>query len=249
MHKDETCQSVLSAASERTETLKAEIRQREAELASILQRIAVMETLLRTHLINEIIEEQELSVLYKQKQRAKKESRQEQKRKGKNFKETTLPQRAKNPQTQPSGIDETELRKRLYREAMVQVHPDKYANHGDTVNIASEATVRLIDLYRNGTLAELQDYCAYIMSGMALNLPRNMNNNTTAAPDPEAYLRAEIARIGKLIEEAKARHLYKVLEHYPDPMVYLSELQLFYLDRLAKLRKRTRKMQKDDDLE
>lgn len=248
MQEDEPCQSLLSAAQDRTDTLKSEIRQLEAELAVILQRCSALETLLRTHLINEIIEEQELSVLYKQKQRAKKENRQEQKRKGKNFKEHSLPQRPKNIPPHIAEAEEPELRKRLYREAMVQVHPDKYANHADTVNLASEATVRLIELYRNGTLTDLRNYCAYIMSGMALNQPPSANAPGHRTPDPEAFLRAEAARITKLIAEAKNRHIYKVLEHYSDPMVYLAELHAFYQDRLAKLRKRTKKMPREESV-
>lgn len=244
MQTHPTCKDIISDASARCESLKFDIRLREAELASILQRIATIETLLRSHLINEIIEEQELSVLYKQKQRTKKESRLEQKRRGKNYKEPTLPKRLQSLQP-ASSHDDTALRKRLYREAMVQVHPDKYANHADTVNIASEVTVRLIDLYRNGTLSELQDYYSYIMSGTALVPHKLKISDDHETHDPEAYLKSEISRIDKMIAETKERHLYKVLEQYPDPMVYLSELKLFYQDRIAKLRKRTRKMFKD----
>ncbi|MFZ2285250.1 MAG: hypothetical protein WAV86_15390, partial [Lutibacter sp.] len=55
--------------------LKAKITLLEQELNDIEQKTIAFEAILRSHLTNEIIEEQELTVLYKKVQLAKKEKR------------------------------------------------------------------------------------------------------------------------------------------------------------------------------
>ncbi|MDP3358867.1 MAG: hypothetical protein Q8S41_05905 [Lutibacter sp.] len=67
--------------------LKAKINLLQKELNDIEQKTNAFEAILRSHLIDELIEEQELTVLYKKVQLAKKERRFAQKKKGKNFKD------------------------------------------------------------------------------------------------------------------------------------------------------------------
>lgn len=238
--------NVIAIGTDETNNLKNEIAGLQTALQEIEQRITAFEIVIRTQLINEIIEEQELSVLYKQKQRAKKESRKEQQRRGKNYKAETLPLRPKAAPAEPAqhSADNPALRKRLYREAMVQVHPDKYALHAETVNLASEATLQLIELYQNGSITELAQYHAYIMSGTALSTPQP-DIAQQAAPAAVKYLQAQVAKLKKEIEVMKNRHLHKMLEQYPDKMQYVEELKKFYADRIAKLKKRTRKMPRE----
>ena len=65
--------------------LKAKIKTLQEELAIVEQKIAAFEAILRNHLENELIEERELTVLYKKLQQQKKEKRLAQKQRGKNY--------------------------------------------------------------------------------------------------------------------------------------------------------------------
>src|SRR5665811_1096489 len=67
--------------------LKAKINLLQQQLNDIAQKTTAFEAILCSHLTNELVEEQELTVLYKKVQLAKKEKRFTQKKKGKNFKE------------------------------------------------------------------------------------------------------------------------------------------------------------------
>ena len=69
--------------------LKKRLQLLQKELDEILQNTSAFENILRSHLVNEIIEEQELSVLFKNIQKAKKLKRLAQKQKGKHFKDKT----------------------------------------------------------------------------------------------------------------------------------------------------------------
>ena len=81
--------------------LKTKLKVLQAELNSIEQKIIAFETILRSHLENEIIEEQELNVLYKNLQKAKKEKRIAQKKRGKNKKEENKKKRKTQKKRKP----------------------------------------------------------------------------------------------------------------------------------------------------
>src|SRR5690606_20753032 len=104
--------------------LQAEINDLRSELQAITDRTAAFEAILASRIENDIIEEQELTLLYKQQKKAKKDQRNEQKKRGKNYRPPvdTLPVTLKVPP--PRNIGEQQEKKRLYREAMLFVHPD-----------------------------------------------------------------------------------------------------------------------------
>lgn len=66
--------------------LKRRLQALQLELDSIQQKIKTFESTLQFHLEKQIIEEQELTVLYKQLRKAKREKRLAQKKRGKNYK-------------------------------------------------------------------------------------------------------------------------------------------------------------------
>src|SRR5690606_7943594 len=86
--------------------LQAEINDLQLELQGITDRTAAFEAILVSRLENDIIEEQELTLLYKQQKKAKKDQRKEQKKRGKNYRPpaNTLPVILKSPS--PKNIGE-----------------------------------------------------------------------------------------------------------------------------------------------
>jgi hypothetical protein len=218
--------------------LKAKITLLQQELNIIEQKTNAFEAILRSHLINELIEEQELTVLYKKVQLAKKEKRFAQKKKGKNFKEVDgLKVIAKKSLNETSEGDQKE-KKRLYREAMLFVHPDKFSMNHEKIDLATEVTTKLIAIYQNGSLDELQIFHTHIFSGNAMmQLPEFSEKSIKE----DAYLQNELLKLEKQLQLAKTKHTYKVLTEYENPLTFIDELKEYYHDRIFKLKKRTRK--------
>lgn len=218
--------------------LKAKIALLQQELNDIEQKTNAFEAILRSHLTNELIEEQELTVLYKKVQLAKKEKRFAQKKKGKNFKDLEgLKVIAKNNVNSTSEDDQKE-KKRLYREAMLFVHPDKFSMQGEKIDLATEVTTKLIQIYQTGNLAELQIFHTHIFSGNAL---MQLPEFSEKSDKEDAYLQNELLKLEKELLAAKNKHTYKVLTEYENPLTFIDELKEYYQDRIFKLKKRTRK--------
>lgn len=224
-------------------SLKAQIQALKENLQTIEQETSVFEAKLRAILIDMIIEEQELSDLYRRMQKAKKQKRLEQKKRGKNYKEPVGIKRiSKSSEPNPTSKEEQKEKKRLYREAMLHVHPDKFSMNEDKVDLATEITSKLIEIYNSGSLNELQLFHAHIFSGNALEKTDHNLSQPTHISDDE-YLIREKKIIEQQLNKAKNRPTYQVLKNYKNPMSFADELKFFYEDRLFKLRKRTRKAQ------
>jgi hypothetical protein len=221
--------------------LKEQIEALREELELIEQKTYAFETLVRSRLADELIEEQELRILYKKRQQAKKEKRREQKKRGKNYKEPIGIKRIIKAKENTSNPEEQKEKKRLYREAMLHVHPDKFSMEEEKIDLATEVTSKLIEIYNAGNLQELQRYYAHIFSGNALNLQIDVEPMGTKAIPQDLYLKKEKEQLEELLLAAKNKHTYKVLTEYPDPLVFVDELRIYYADKIAKLRKRTRK--------
>lgn len=220
--------------------LKAKINLLQHELNEIEQKTSVFEAILRSHLTNQLIEEQELTVLYKKLQKAKKEKRLAQKQKGKNFKEVAGLKVIINTKDSTTTEDQKE-KKRLYREAMLYVHPDKFSMNERGIDLATEITTKLIEIYQTGSLDELQTYHTHIFTGNALIQfvkPSSIYINTTVKDN---FLQKKLEQLKKQLENAKAEHIYKVLTEYENPLTFIDELKEYYTDRIFKLNKRTRK--------
>lgn len=218
--------------------LQAKIMDLRSELQGITDRTSAFESILASRIEDYIIEEQELTLLYKQQKKAKKDQRNEQKRRGKNYcpPRNTLPVAIKTlPQ---KNIGDQQEKKRLYREAMLFVHPDKFSMQVDKLDLATEITTKLIEIYRSGDLETLQAYHAHIFNGNTLLAPFSEPERTNGSGTD--YLILEWNKLKKELEIAKNRHTYKVLTTYEDPMLFLEELKAYYQDRISKLKRRTR---------
>jgi len=228
----------ISNRQEASALLKTQIQAVEQELDHVEQKTIAFENTLRNALADQLIEVQELSVLYKEQKRAKKEKRLGQKRKGKNYQAPEGLKQVSKPKPSVKDMGEEMERKRLYREAMLQVHPDKFATESkeEHLDIATEMTSKLIDIYKSGTLEELQSFHAHIFKGNALAIAEDKMNNVAE----DNYLQKELERLTNELHLAKARHTYEVLNQYDDPLIFIDELMIYYRDRIQKLRRRTR---------
>jgi hypothetical protein len=217
---------------------RAKIEELKAYFQNIQDKTAAFEAQLRAHLVSEIVEEHELALLYKQQKLAKKDKRFQQKMKGKNFqaKESLVVAKQEVGQhSSQANIDESQLRKRLYREAMVLIHPDKFSLQGEMEELASELTAKLIVLYKDGSLADLQ-----ALHHQIVNKPNAAKEVSLAGMVDINYFEQEMERLQAAISKAENKHTYKVLTTYEEPMRFLDELKAYYADRIFKLKKRTR---------
>lgn len=220
--------------------LKAKLKALQIELNTIQQKTIAFETILRSHLENEIVEEQELTVLYKKLQKAKKEKRIAQKKRGKNFKPIEGLKIVAQHKLENFTVEEQKERKRLYREAMIYSHPDKFSLHHEKIDLATEITTKLIEIYKFGSLEKLRDFHNHICIGNAF-LEFSDVQSVDSSELKDRYLEKEILQIEIQLEQAKNRHTFKVLTEYENPLTFIQELKEYYLDRIYKLKKRTRK--------
>lgn len=222
--------------------LREEIAQLKQELDQLTGKVDAFEAILRSHLSGEIIEVQELSVLYKAQKKAKKEKRLEQKRRGKNYVDPVGLKTQKRPsETVMASEEDFKEKKRLYREAMLHVHPDKFAMNDDKIDLATELTTRLVAIYQHEDLGALKAFHAHLFSHVELPLEDALKSGkVTLSASPNAYLMQEKEQLEQAIHTLKNKHTYYVLSSYEDPMTFVDELKAYYQDRIQKLRRRTR---------
>lgn len=230
---------------EKLKKLEREINLLEAELQDAERKINAFEAIIRHHLQPQISRLRELTELYKNHKKAKKEKRLDQKRRGKNF------QSAKgiiktHPKPAPGQADRNpgdgEEIKRLYKEAIVLVHPDKF--YGSEATIAEQAhnfTVQLNGLYRSGDLEGLSRFHEHIIKGNAMSYqPRKTNY----IPDPGAmaeYLKHKKKELLIALEGARGSAVFQVLITYKDPHNFIDELRQEFIRKIQQFEKRTRK--------
>lgn len=219
--------------------IQNEINRLQNEFDAIERKLHVFENQLRLALEDSIIEVQELTVVYKKLKKEKKEKRFEQKKRGKNYKESSelIILHEKDLKNSDSSVEKKE-RKKLYREAMLNVHPDKFSLNETQQDLATDVTSNLIEIYKTGTLEELKFYHSKIMRGLLLDGENKINDNTI---DHETYLKKQLLAIQNKLSSLKKKHTYIVLTTYENPMDFQEELQAYYQDKIEKLKKRTRK--------
>lgn len=220
--------------------LKIQLEQLQKELSSVSQKVTEFETLLYRHLGDQIVEVQELTVLYKELKRAKKQKRQLQKQRGKNYTSPTSLKVVEEITPKTTTNDDSQEKKRLYREAMFHVHPDKFSLDATETELATEVTTKLIQIYKEGDLKALQAYHAHIFSDTSLTSLAG-NANVQLQADSQAHLLSEIETVREQLYQIKDKSTYIVLMTYENPYTFVDELKLYYTDRIAKLKKRTRK--------
>ncbi|TYP97943.1 hypothetical protein C7447_103109 [Tenacibaculum adriaticum] len=224
---------------ENVSDLESRIDDLKNQIKAIEVQLNPFEQSLRNAIVDLLIEEKELTILYKQQKIAKKQKRLEQKKRGKNYKE---PVGLKIVKKETSVFDSTDQKekKRLYREAMLYVHPDRFSLKEDNEDLATEITTKLIQIYQAGTLEELQAYHAHIFGGNTQMKLENIDIKINTTIDKNVYLKKEIKRLEKELKELLERYTYKVLIEYENPMLFVDELKEYYNDRIFKLKKRTR---------
>jgi hypothetical protein len=217
--------------------IEAEIEQLKLELEAIEKEIYAFETMLRSHLSDLIIEAQELYVLFKEIKNKKKEKRLEEKKRGKNYKESVG---LIIIEKKLASSEEQKEKKRLYRETMLHVHPDKFFMKENETDKATELTAKLIEIYKNESLEALQSFHAHIFGG---NSTLTLNDSAAAVKvtSTKSYLHQEKERLKKAIDLAKKDQLYKVFTEYENPLTFVEELRTYYENRIFKLKNRTRK--------
>ena len=220
--------------------LREQIQAFQDELEEIQHKIQAFKAVLYAHIGDLIVEEQELFILYNQIKKAKKAKRLEQKKRGKNYKEPKGLQIISEQKKDTISSEQQQEKKRLYREALLHIHPDKFSMNDKETSIATEITSRLIEIYKTGSLETLQAYHTHIFKGnTGINLAAVASKIKVFPKDN--YLQQEKERIEKEISLAKHHHLYKVITEYEDPLTFINELKDYYEDRILKLKKRTRK--------
>jgi len=224
------------------DSLKIEIAQLKAELYDVTKKVEAFEALIRVQLTHEIITSQELAVLYKAQKSEKKGKRLDQKRKGKRYVAPIgLATQKQAVKKASPNEDELKEKKRLYREAMLHVHPDRFAMNDDKIDLATALTTRLVEIYQQEDLATLQAFHAHLFTNV--ELAKNAvtsGNKIQLATSSDAYLMKEKAALEHQLIVVKNRHIYFVLTTYEDPPTFINELRAYYKDRINKLRRRTR---------
>lgn len=231
----------ISLQNEQKLRLEQEIFAVEQEIGRIQAKIEAFKTKLRTRFIEEIVEEQELSDLYRQKQKAKKEKRKIQKQKGKNYQPPEPGLQKRELEVEDEGelisFDSAADKKKLYRECMLLVHPDNFSMQEEKEELANTLTSELITIYKTGTVNDLQNFKNHILAG---NTNLVLESAQIEKEIKFAHLETALTTKKKTLTELKESHLYKVLTEYKNPENYFTELELYFKDRLNKLRKRLR---------
>lgn len=224
--------------------LEIEIGKLEEELKFEEARIRGMEAKIQGRFCIEIKRIQELSALYKKQKKAKKEKRLEQKKRGKNYREPIGLKKistASSEKSVPENDDLAEM-KRLYREAVLMVHPDKFINAPEEkCRLSKELTIQLIDIYQNGNIDELRNIHGHIISGNAMAYDPGRNEGSI--PDPQAlynHLKKKRESVISDLNSARMSRIYQILSTYDDPMKFLDELALQFAIRISQLERRTR---------
>jgi hypothetical protein len=225
--------------------LQQEIAVLEASIEGIRKEVGAFETQLHSRLDREISRIRELTDLYKSQKQEKKARRLEQKKRGKNWVEPRpLPQRPLAREGSPaSPAEEQQALRRLYREAVVQVHPDKLMRAGggpDRIARATALTAQLNALYKRGDLEEMLLFWEQIAGSTA-----SLKESGGPKPPIDGALRLEALKrkkenLATQLEQLKNSYSYQVLTTYENPLSFIDELYLQFMERIKQLEKRTR---------
>lgn len=223
--------------------LEQEIAVLEVELLELEASINAFQTQIRSALSAQIKRIQELTALYKYQKHAKKIKRSEQKKRGKNYKEPLGLKLINSSikEAYPVSADQQKELKRLYKEAIVQIHPDKFVDADDELNERATAiTVQLNEFYKNGDLEELNRLHEHIISGNALTYipdqPESINDLQTMM----LFLQQKKQKLQKLLHEIKSSAIYDLWLGRKDIPQLTAELKMQFEERIAVLQKRTK---------
>ena len=246
---DQSLNKLESASEDPVGRVQREIAVLEAELEMIRKDLGAFELKINARLHREIARMRELAELYKSHKKEKKAKRLEQKKRGKNYVEPKQVQLKNKDREEGKALDlkEQKALKRLYKEAVVQIHPDKFIHAGeqDKIQRANAITAQLNGIYQRGDLEELINFYEEIVSGNAMH---ESSYHVEAIPDLNIRLESLLKKkgvIGKQLEQLKSSYAYNVLTTYENPLTFIDELHLQLLERIKQLEKRTKKLRRD----
>jgi len=216
--------------------LKLKISVAVSKLDEIQNQLHEFESLIRSFVLDDMILEQELAAKYRNFQRAKKDKRKEQKRKGKNYQAPKgLVKELKQCESELM-LEDTLRLKKMYRDTMMLIHPDRVEEVDKKK--ATENTSKLVELYQSKNIQEMELFCNHLL----------FNNDSkdieiTSIDNPTlAYFTNELDKVQWQINQLKSKHTYQVLNTYERPIDFVQELKDYYKDRIEKLKRRTRKV-------
>ncbi|WP_066220812.1 hypothetical protein [Formosa haliotis] len=124
---------------------------------------------------------------------------------------------------------------------MLHVHPDKFSLAANEQESATDITTQLIEIYKNGTLQELQAFHTHIFTDQTqIKTSKNSKANIAITTEPLAHLKQVIKSLELEIKTLQASQLYHILTTYKKPLTFVDELIIYYKDKIEKLKKRTR---------
>jgi len=225
--------------------LQKDVAALEAELVKVQDDLKAFESIIHRRLDQEIRRLKELSDLYKKLKQAKKLKRLEQKQKGKNYKAPTHLQKVQEEQNSSSDASPEERKelRRLYREAVVQVHPDKI-NHGgenEKIHQATVLTAQLNGIYQRGDLEELINFYEYVILGNPISELESPNTSAIDAKLRVTHLNRKKDQLSKQLLDLKSAYTYGILTTYEDPLTFIDELYIQLHERIKLMEKRTKK--------
>lgn len=221
-------------AAEPPEGLEQEVLRLEAELQQAEATLNAFEQAVRAQLGEQIRQIRVLTDVYKARKAAKKEKRREQKRRGKNYKEPQGLMKGRKEDDAPVNDDPAEL-KRLYREAIVQVHPDKFPAAGEAEGRQAAAlTTHLNALYERGDLEALRDFHEHILGEQPLRHTPYVAGNATR----NFLLQRKLQLTAALAALLQSQSYQLAIE--PDRGRLMDALREQFSERIVQLKKRTR---------
>jgi len=226
-------------------SLQKEIATLEAELEKVRNDLGTFENIIHRRLDNEIRRLKELSDLYKKQKRDKKLKRLEQKQRGKNYVAPSQLQNLHQTSTESSDASPEERKelRRLYKEAVVQVHPDKinYGGESDKISQATALTAQLNGIYQRGDLEELINFYENVILGNPISEIEFSNISQVDEKLRIMHLSRKKETLSKQLHDLKSSYTYGILTTYIDPLTFIDELYVQLHERIKLMEKRTKK--------
>lgn len=224
--------------------LQREIALLEKEVQAAKSELETFELQIQEQLKDQISRIEELFALYKKHKSDKKAKRLEQKKRGKNYTEPKQPALFKRQKTvEPTDVSlEKQALKRLYKEAVVFVHPDKfqYAGNEEEIKRATSITAQLNGVYKRGDLEELLNLYQYIVSGQREERTDYIKEEIMNSKTRMTSLRRKKTSLTTDLEKLKSSYTYSVLKTYENPLVFIDDLREQFRERIIQLEKRTK---------
>jgi hypothetical protein len=232
---------IVSNSQENNQILEAEIIALELILAEKQLQQFAFEQFVRTSLNNQLLEIRRLDALFKAEKNAKKDKRLVQKKKGKNYVEPVGIKIVSKKKIEFDSIENNEELKKIYKETIKLVHPDKFSGNEVDIRKATKITTELIAIYKSGDLASIKDFYEYIIFGNTLTLPETIIKSQKKETNQLDYLKKKKLKLLAEIDALENSAIYKLSLSVNDKEAFIGNLKTEFEERIVTLLKRTRK--------